>query len=50
MSDLILALTALGYTLVYGVLKLKSLQSIHEAHAPAKPPKEAKAAETPQSI
>ena len=34
----------------YGVLKLKSLQSIHEAHAPAKPPKEAKAAETPQSI
>ena len=33
----------------YGVLKLKRLQAIHEAHAPAKPPKEAKAVETPPS-
>ena len=33
----------------YGVLKLKRLQATYEAHAPAKPPKEAKAAETPQS-
>ena len=31
-------------TVFYGVLKLKRLQGIYEAHAPAKAPKEAKEA------
>ncbi|MGV0975108.1 MAG: hypothetical protein ACOYBO_04170 [Azonexus sp.] len=33
-------------TVFYGVLKLKSLQEVYEAHAPAKPPKEAKEPKT----
>jgi hypothetical protein len=36
---LVILMTA---TVFYGVLKLKSLQEIYEAHAPAKAPKEAK--------
>jgi len=34
----------LTFVVFYGVLKLKRLQAEFEAHAPAKPPKEAKAA------
>jgi hypothetical protein len=34
--------TLMTATVFYGVLKLKSLQEVYEAHAPAKAPKEAK--------
>jgi hypothetical protein len=38
--------TLMTITVFYGVLKLKRLQAVYEEHAPAKPPKEAKGAES----